>query len=559
MMLDVPVSRAPPQGSCAIRPEWPDRFAIMVIAVLACVCAGLLSVALGPDNNWDLRFYHLYAPWAYLHDRYLFDIGPAQYQGFFNPTADFLFYGLVSSPLNDSPRLVAFIMGAVHGINVALIFGIACHVLRPALATERWIVRISALVMGCSGAGFISLLGTTTNDLLNSIFVLGALLGLLKVAEPEGSQAVVASFAWPGLLAGIGFGLKYTAVVFVPALALVAITAAIKRRTASGLSAFCAAGLLGFLAAAGHHLLTLWHLFGNPLFPLFNDIFKSPFYEPTPLRDGQFLTDSFWDAIALPFYWTQTNSDLVSELPFRDWRVAIAYVAIVACTIQFIIYRAFTRRESEAAGETRGLGLVNLFVVVSFVFWVLGFCIYRYAVTLEMLTGVTAMGTLIRLLENPRLRIASALLIVMLAGATTIYIDWGRGEHPSAGIRPARYGQRYIDVSVPHLPANSVVLIATWDPASYFIPFAEPSIQFVGIENNFLTLSQGNRLVSAVKQLMVASGRPKFIVSLGEFDRAKLNGILESFDLILSSSPCLPIRSNLEEQPLSICPTMPRQ
>ena len=176
-----------------------------------------------------------------------------------------------------------------------------------------------------------------------------------------------------------------------------------------------------------------------------------------------------------------------------------------------------------------------------------------------MLTGVTAMGTLIRLLENPRLRIASALLIVMLAGATTIYIDWGRGEHPSAGIRPARYGQRYIDVSVPHLPANSVVLIATWDPASYFIPFAEPSIQFVGIENNFLSLSQGNRLVSAVKQLMRASGRPKFIVSVGEFDRAKLNGILESFDLILSSSPCLPIRSNLEEQPLSICPTMPRQ
>ena len=67
--------------------------------------------------------------------------------------------------------------------------------------------------------------------------------------------------------------------------------------------------------------------------------------------------------------------------------MAIAYVAIVACTTQFIIYRAFMRRESEAAGETRGLGLVNLFVVVSFVFWVLGFCIYRYAVTLEMLHG----------------------------------------------------------------------------------------------------------------------------------------------------------------------------
>src|SRR6516165_3236415 len=67
--------------------------------LLICASAGFLSVILGPDNNWDLRFYHLYAPWAYLHGRYLYDIGPAQYQGFFNPTADFLFYALTSSRL----------------------------------------------------------------------------------------------------------------------------------------------------------------------------------------------------------------------------------------------------------------------------------------------------------------------------------------------------------------------------------------------------------------------------------------------------------------------------
>jgi hypothetical protein len=43
---------------------------------------------LGPDNYWDLRYYHLYAPWAYLHDRYLYDIGPAQEQSFFHGTSD---------------------------------------------------------------------------------------------------------------------------------------------------------------------------------------------------------------------------------------------------------------------------------------------------------------------------------------------------------------------------------------------------------------------------------------------------------------------------------------
>src|SRR3974390_3600554 len=90
-------------------------------ALLALVCAGagLVSVILGPDNYWDLRYYHLYAPWAYLHHRYLYDVGPAQEQGFLNPTADFLFYGMIMSPLNAAPRLIAFIMGTLHGLNAA--------------------------------------------------------------------------------------------------------------------------------------------------------------------------------------------------------------------------------------------------------------------------------------------------------------------------------------------------------------------------------------------------------------------------------------------------------
>src|SRR5438874_9025850 len=108
----------------ALLAAWSFR----IPALLICG-AGFLSVILGPDNNWDLRYYHLYAPWAYLHGRYLYDIGPAQSQGFFNPIADFLFYGLISSPLNDWPRLIAFVMGAVHGLNAVLVFAIALHVL----------------------------------------------------------------------------------------------------------------------------------------------------------------------------------------------------------------------------------------------------------------------------------------------------------------------------------------------------------------------------------------------------------------------------------------------
>ena len=126
----------------ALFAAWRFPLALLLI----CTGAGFLSVVLGPDNYWDLRYYHLYAPWAYLHHRYLYDIGPGQSQGLLNPTADLLLYGLVSSSLNESPRIVAFIMGAVHGINAALVFAIVRHVIRPPQVSERSILRAAAWI-----------------------------------------------------------------------------------------------------------------------------------------------------------------------------------------------------------------------------------------------------------------------------------------------------------------------------------------------------------------------------------------------------------------------------
>jgi dolichyl-phosphate-mannose-protein mannosyltransferase len=533
----------------ALFTAWPFRIYVPLI----CGGAGFLSAILGPDNNWDLRFYHLYAPWAYLHGRYLYDVGPAQYQGFFNPTADLLFYALTSSILNETPRIIAFIMGAVHGFNAVLILAIAIHVLRPLQRWERLTLRAVAVLMGVSGAGFVSLLGTTTNDLVNSIFVLGSLLGVLKVAERASERGAWRGYAWSGLMAGIGVGLKYTAFVFIPGLGLIALIAAVRRKTGSGLFAFSVATMLGFSAVAGHHLLTLWQAFGNPVFPLLNHIFQSPYYEPVSIRDSQFLPRDLWQLLAHPFYWAKTNSYLVSELTFRDWRGAIAYVAIAAGLLTLAGRVRKERRRDGVLAETRGLGLVFIFVIVSYFVWELSFSVYRYAVTLEMLTGVVTMGALIWLFNDRRVRIVVAIVLLIIAATTTVYLDWGRGEHPSAGIRPARYGDRYVDVRVPPLPVNSVVLITTWDPVAYFIPFAEPTAQFLGIENNYLELSQNNTLTSEVKRLMRTPGRPKFVLGVGKINSDNMNSLLEQFGLRLSTLPCQPIRSNLEEEVLSLC------
>jgi hypothetical protein len=287
--------------------------------------------------------------------------------------------------------------------------------------------------------------------------------------------------------------------------------------------------------------------FGNPVFPLFNQIFQSPYYEPEAIRDTQFLPRDFWQAIAYPFYWATTNRYLVSEFPFRDTRGAIAYVAIAAALLSLAANRLSNRHLRDAIGETQDLGLVFIFVIVSFFIWEFTFGNYRYGTPLEMLSGVVTMGALIWLISNPRLRSVIALVLMVTVTTTTIHLDWGR--------RP--FGDRYIDVRVPPLPKNSVVLVDTWDPAAYFIPFAQPNAQYLGIENNFLRLYQDNILVSKVKRLMRTPGRPKFILSVGDFNSAELNMKLKPYGLKLSASPCQPIWSNLEVHALSLCSAVP--
>jgi hypothetical protein len=519
------------------------------LLLLACGGTGLLSVALGPDNYWDIRFYHLYAPWAYLHDRYLYDVAPAQVQGFLNPIADFLLYGLISSPLNDTPRVVAFIMGAVHGLNAAFMLAIVWHVIRPPGTTERAALQAVAFLIGASGGGFVSLTGTSSNDLNSALFVVGALLGVLKAATPPNRRAAASAFAAAGLAAGLGIALKNTSAIFAPGLGVVVLLAAWRQRSLGGLVLFGAAATAGFFAVAAHHMLTLWRDFGNPVFPYMNQIFKSPYFEPEAIRDARFVTTNLWELIRFPFAWTTADTYIVIEPLFRDWRAAMAYVAMVAGTLAFARHWLHRRhRPAKEAGPTRGLALVFIFVAISYVTWAIGFGYYRYVVPLEMLTGVVIVGALVWLVEGrvPRVVIATALLT--LAAATTVYPDWGR--------RP--YDNRYVDVRVPRLPADSIVLVASKAPVSYFIPFAQLDAQYVGIENHYLFLSQHNKLVAEAERVMRIPGRPKFVLDDGVTGADKLNDLLAHFGLRLSGAPCLPIETNLTGNKLSLCEAVER-
>src|SRR4051812_28066674 len=99
-----------------------SRLAMWLVPVLF----GLLSVFLGQDDNWDLKNYHWYNPYALLHGRLDLDMAPGQWQSYFNPLIDVPYYVLSTSLPGP---LVGFLMGALHGLNFLLLVAIARRLL----------------------------------------------------------------------------------------------------------------------------------------------------------------------------------------------------------------------------------------------------------------------------------------------------------------------------------------------------------------------------------------------------------------------------------------------
>lgn len=142
---------------------------------------GVVSVWLGQDNNWDLRNYHFYNPYAYLEGRLAFDYAPAQLQTFLNPTGDLLFYFFV---IHLKPIWVGFFMGSIQGLNFGLVFVIAHQLFETLTAKTRVGLAVLVAAVGLYGPVFIAELGASQNDSLTSLFVLASILILIRRVVP---------------------------------------------------------------------------------------------------------------------------------------------------------------------------------------------------------------------------------------------------------------------------------------------------------------------------------------------------------------------------------------
>jgi hypothetical protein len=508
------------------------------------VCAVLIgSVRMGVDGSWDLRNYHIYNAFALLHKAPGTDLVPAQMQSFLSPTIDVVYYW-IRAGLNPSPNLVDAIFGLPAAIAAVIAFRIGLLLLphsRPgSVLTRRWLLVLLALLFGVTGSAGFPTIGASMTEMPAGCFVLGGLLVLLRTLNQERPWRWSAFVA--GLLFGAAIGLKLTIMPFV-----IAGTVAFLLTTHGGIVARIGnmTGLGAGIAVGGALLGGLWwlHLYqltGNPIFPYFNNVFRSPLGAPIAMEDNRFLPHGVVQALLYPFYWGFEKSTLVSEPSLRDPRIAFAGIALAAYAVTGVM-----RRFRPDSPHARAGLCLALFMAIGFVLWEAEFSIFRYLAPLELLSGFLILLALRPLLEQPSKRwlpLAGLSVLCLVTLPFTRYPQWGRTSPVG----------RVQSVLVPALPKGGMVLLLTGDPMAYIAAFTDPAIRFVGVNNNLVQPGGVTGVAKQVEAAVRAHTGPLWGLEIPD-STGQAEATLDYYGL-RRGGECTKVVSNLEGPGIHLCP-----
>jgi len=531
-----------PHSSMPILPTSDRRARALALAFLwiAPPAYGLLALTLGMDANWDLRNYHWYNAYAFLTGRLDFDLLPAQMPTFYNPILDLPFYAMASA----WPAPVAgFVWSTIQGINLPLLFGIAMASLRVGTERRRTLLAMALAAMGGLGGGTLGLLGTTFQDNVVSLGVLGAALvvlaGLPGLLDGPAGRAFT-RVAAAGVLAGTAMGAKNPMVIYAVGLCLafLALPAPPWRRL--WLAFFFGVGVLAGLAATGGFwMVHLWQAYGNPIFPHMNHVFKSPLAAISDYRNYSFLPADPVERVFFPFYFVLAPLK-VGEVAWFDLRVPLLFVLVPLAALA-----ALLRRPAVAIADPGATRYLLTALAVTYALWVYMFCIYRYLVPVEMLAPLTVVLAAGLLPVSAKARMTLAAVLLVGVQATMQPANWGR----------VPWSRHWVQAEVPPIPDpdHTMLLMAGYWAISHVVPLFPPQMPVVRIQSNFLQPdSVGNGSLAILKRRVAEHDGPFLMLSTipdtpGAAKAAALLG------LTLDAQGCRSIPNNLGE-PLNLCP-----
>ncbi|MEP9351325.1 hypothetical protein [Xanthobacter sp. KR7-225] len=492
-----------------------------------------MALNTGADANFDLRNYHLYNAFSFSNSRLDIDFLPVGIHSYINPLIDLPFY-------------IVYQTYGVFAAHILLIFYFSVFIFITFLFNMRVFdaikqqyapyylfsfnfLPVCATLISISGAAAIGQAITTMNEIQTATLVTSSLLFILPTNDPHRQRLLALMLG--GYLLGFAVGLKLTAMIY----AIGAVFTLFPwRGTLAGIwrwMAFCLGLGIGAVSSGGYWSWTIYKKFGNPIYPFYDGVFKSPLGDGVNGGDLRFIPTTMLDYLIYPLHWAFQSGTQASELAVRDPRLLLLLISsIVLISVHFFIRPI-----------ARTLLFLIVFGIASYVVWLLRFSILRYAVVLEVISGTLIVSSIAIIafllgLRRSILYFLSGLLAFVLISFTD-RPNWGRVPFPDA-----------YSLSMEPVPDGSIVLLVGRPVAFLAALIPGRDIKYVGIDE--WTTQPGPRL-KVISEMLSRNDHKLFaLFRLGDDQIAAIG----SLGLTLESRECSPVHIAIDPGGLVFCP-----
>ncbi len=323
----------------------------------------------------------------------------------FNPSADML-TGIFR-------HLLGYRLGTVLNPLALIWTGIVLEkILRPRL--DRLWLRCAAVFLILFTEHVMFEVSTYMADLLALPLILEATRLAIGYKESKNRSW---DLCWPAVLLGLALGLKLTNIaMMMPVLFVFAFGVLATRRDRLIYRDLIVAAIL-FVLPLLPHMVYIYRQTRSPFFPLYNDIFHSPYWPDVRMGDGRWGGRGFGETLLWPFitFWVPRR---LSELGLYAGRLTLG---VVAALVALLLPRV-----------SKSVKLIGLICLLSAFTWSATSGYVRYALFTEILGGLLLIN-LFNHLRNQvnisprslRLGVASLPIILLLAQCflSAVYIS----------------------------------------------------------------------------------------------------------------------------------------
>jgi len=462
------------------------------------ILALVTNYLLGKDMAWDTLNYHLYAGFSAIHDRFAQDYFAAGPQSYFNPYIYVPFYLLVSAGL--SALKISSVLAAVHSVILWLTYELAVTACPSDDKHKRLMFGLCGVALALANPVLLQQIGSTFADITTGELMLAGWLLLARAVRTPNTARV----ACAGLLVGAATALKPTNAVHAIAgfAVLIMVPLNLRGRLRQGVGYGISLGL-AFLIISAPWSYRLEKMFGNPVFPLMNGVFRSPDFTAESMRHFRFIPATLGEALWRPFAMVDPSYMVHEEIRAPDIRYAVLVVLLIAFFINWLWHRRALRPSTSSldteSASTRVLAALGCGLAVDWVTWLIGSGNSRYFLPAANVAAIVLTALVFRLfVKQPKVRNYFLAAIFCVQGVQlwlgTDY-RWG----------PAPWDDQWLKITVPNELATepSLYLTTGIQTNSFMAPFLNRGSGLVNIAGGY-TLSPdgatGARIQALIKQ-----------------------------------------------------------